>query len=420
MPPPMKTSARPRPAPPARLPRLTILSLAACLSAALLTTASPAHVAAATPMAHTATAASTGASAAGHASGPQAAPVTNGSATVRIMADGKAQPSAPSPARAPAGHAPAADPAQTARCTNPDLNLVVLGSGGPELNDRRASTGYLLREGEQARVLIDFGSGSSLRFEQARAQIADLRGVLISHLHVDHINDLPALVKASFFSNRTHDLPILGPSGNDTIPDTPTYVQRLFGTQGAYAYLSDFLDGEARFALRPQAVDARVDASRRPAATRFDGRLDDFHISAIGVSHGLLPALAWRIEKDGCSVVISGDTSNHGRTLDVLAGNADLFVAHNAVPQDSTDAIALRLHMPPAEIGRIAGQNGVRHLLLAHLMQRTRLVQKATAAAIAPHYRGPVQFARDGDIYQVQDGRKVGNLETQSPVSTGR
>lgn len=315
--------------------------------------------------------------------------------------------------------APSADEAAApGRCTNPDLNLVVLGSAGPELNDQRASTSYLLREGDRARVLIDFGSGSSLRFEQAHAQIADLRGVLISHLHVDHINDLPALVKASFFSNRTQDLPILGPSGNDSIPDTPTYIQRLFGEQGAYSYLSDFVSGDARFALRPRAVDARVDASRQPAARRFDGQLGDFRISAIGVSHGLLPALGWRIEKDGCSVVISGDTSNHGRTLDTLTEKADLFVAHNAVPQDSTDAIALRLHMPPAEIGRIAASTGVRHLLLAHLMQRTLLVQKQTARAIGQSYRGPVQFARDGDVYRLQDGQRIGHLDDKTHPRT--
>lgn len=318
-------------------------------------------------------------------------------------------------AAAPADDADKASGTRAATCSNPELNLVVLGSGGPELTDQRASSAYLLREGDRARLLVDFGSGASLGFEQARAQIADLRGVLISHLHVDHINDLPALVKASFFSNRLQDLPILGPTGNHIVPDTPAFIERLFGEQGAYSYLSDFLTGEARFALRPRAVQARVARDQRPTAPVFSSQLGDYRISAIGVSHGLLPALAWRIEKDGCSVVFSGDTSNQGQTLDALVQDADLFVAHNAVPQAGTDRIALRLHMPPAEIGRIAAAGQVRSLLLSHLMQRTRLAQKQTTRAIRERYQGPLHFARDGDIYRLQDGRHIANLYQKAP-----
>ena len=94
----------------------------------------------------------------------------------------------------------------------------VLGSGVPELTDQRSGRGHLLREGDRARFLIDFGPGTSQTFERVRAQIADLHAVLFTHLHVDHTNDLPALVKASFFSTRSRDLPIYGPSGNDTVP----------------------------------------------------------------------------------------------------------------------------------------------------------------------------------------------------------
>ncbi|MDO5101315.1 MAG: MBL fold metallo-hydrolase [Lautropia sp.] len=350
----------------------------------------------------------------------------------------------------PAGAATPPKPANT--CRNPDLNIVILGSGGPELNDQRASISYLLREGEQARFLIDFGTGASANFEKAKAQIADLHAILFSHFHVDHTNDLPGLIKASFFSNRTRDLPIYGPTGNHTVPDTNSFIHRLFGPEGAYSYLSDFLDGEARYRIVPHSVQASLpDASSRTSSSTRQGQSQDpadkatqtqqratspsstpstktlesplensplifsqqingYTIRAVGVSHGLLPSLAWRIEKDGCSVVFSGDTSNRGRTLDPLVKDANLFIAHNAVPESSTDRIALRLHMPPSEIGRIAADNGAGALLLSHFMQRTRLVQKQSGQAIQPHFSGPLQFARDGDIYRLQDARLTGHL----------
>lgn len=296
----------------------------------------------------------------------------------------------------------------TTHCHNPTLNLIVLGSGGPELNDQRASTGYLLREGERARILIDFGAGSASTFEKVRAQISDLKAVLLSHLHVDHTNDLPALVKASFFSNRTHDLPILGPSGNDVVPDTTTFIQRLFGERGAWSYLSDFLTGDARFQLRPQTINAQLpkgipERTFEPFTTTIDG----YTLRAIGVSHGLMPSLAWRIEKDGCSVVISGDTSNIGHTLDPLVRGADLFIAHNAVPEKTRDPVALRLHMPPSEIGRIAAQGQPHTLVLSHFMQRSRFVQRQTRAYIQQHYNGPILFSLDGDRYDLSTGKRT-------------
>jgi ribonuclease BN (tRNA processing enzyme) len=48
---------------------------------------------------------------------------------------------------------------------------------------------------------VDMGSGSLLRFEQSGARLNDLDVILVSHFHADHSNALPALIKASYFSD---------------------------------------------------------------------------------------------------------------------------------------------------------------------------------------------------------------------------
>ncbi|WP_231990516.1 MBL fold metallo-hydrolase [Neisseria zoodegmatis] len=296
--------------------------------------------------------------------------------------------------------------AHAAQCTNAGLDVVVLGSGGPELSDKRASTGYLVRENGKARFIIDFGAGSSLNFERAGGDIKDLEALLFTHFHVDHSNDLPALVKASYFSERNRDLPVYGPTGNHAIPTTPLFVERQFGEKGVYPYLSDFLTGEAAFALKPIAVNAD---KKQPKL--FETKLGGFTLKAIPVEHGLLPSLGWRIEKNGCSVTMSGDTSNIGKTLDVLAKNTDVFIAHNAVPETARDKIALKLHMTPSEIGRIAQTTGSRSVVLSHFMRRTENVKPATSAAIRKTYQGKLAFAQDCDIYSLKTGMKTGSCK---------
>ncbi|MDO5058570.1 MAG: MBL fold metallo-hydrolase [Neisseria sp.] len=297
-----------------------------------------------------------------------------------------------------------AAPTIAAQCTSPNLDVVILGSGGPELDDGRASTGYLVRENGKARFLIDFGAGSALNFERAGGRIEDLQAILFTHFHVDHSNDLPALVKAAYFSDREDDLPIFGPSGNAVIPSTPQFIERQFGEGGVYPYLSDFLDGSGAFRLRVHAVNADTDN-----AEIFRTTLGGFTLKAVPVAHGLMPSLAWRIEKDGCALTVSGDTSNEPHTLDRLVGGSSLFIAHNAAPEHTHDSVAAHLHMMPSEIGRIAAVGQVKSLLLSHLMHRTEKVKPQTLAAVRTHFDGKTAFAEDCDIYSLASGEKTGS-----------
>ncbi len=127
----------------------------------------------------------------------------------------------------------------------------------------------------------------------------------------------------------------------------------------------------------------------------------DMSISAVRVIHGAFPALAWRVEIGGKRIVFSGDTNGEGDGLTQLASNADLFVAHNAVPEGAT-GVERRLHMPPSVIGEIAGNAHVRQLVLSHRMLRTLGKEKQTETEIRLHYSGPIAFANDLDCFPVK------------------
>jgi ribonuclease BN (tRNA processing enzyme) len=279
-------------------------------------------------------------------------------------------------------------------CGSHGVAAQVLGSGGPELQDKRASSSYLVWEGGQARVLVDAGGGSALRFGESGAQMSQVDVILFTHFHVDHSADFSALIKSSWFEDRKRPLPIYGPSGNDFMPSTTEFVFDFFGEKhGAYRYLSELLepDEEGSYKMQPH----NVVAGSTPVTVFRSG---DLAVSAVHVVHGAVPALAWRVEAGVKAIVFSGDTNGDGEGLVRLATNADLFIAHNAVPEGAV-GIERRLHMPPSVIGQIAADAHVKNLVLSHRMLRTLGKEEQTQTEIRKRYSGLLDFANDLDCF---------------------
>jgi len=280
------------------------------------------------------------------------------------------------------------------RCPDTGVWLQVLGSGGPEIDDGRASSGYLVWKNGKARILVDMGGGSLLRFEQSGAQLNDLDVILLSHLHVDHSADLPYLLKASYFTGRHRDLYIYGPTGNGLMPAMTEFVQNLFGPRGAYRYLSGYLDGQDLYKLVP------VDIAAKGKAYQSVLHTPDYRLSTVPVHHGPVPALAWRVDIAGYIIVFSGDMNNDNNTLMQLAKNADLLVAHHAIPEHA-GRVARNLHMPPSVIGKIAHQASVKGLILSHRMKRTLGREVETKNIIANNFHGMIVFADDLQCFKL-------------------
>jgi len=281
-------------------------------------------------------------------------------------------------------------------CGAQGVALQVLGSGGPELQDKRASSSYLIWENGQARVLVDAGGGSALRFGESGAQMSQLDAILFSHFHVDHSGDFAALIKSSWFEDRKRPLPIYGPAGNDFMPSTTEFVSDFFGEKGVYRYLSELLVAgeQGSYKMQPHTVEGTTS----PALAFRSGDLAAYSAKVV---HGGFPALAWRVEVGGKVIAFSGDTNGAGPGLPKIAANADLFVAHNAVPEGAT-GVERNLHMPPSVIGQIAAEAHVKKLVLSHRMLRTLGKEDQTLAEIRKRYEGPVEFANDLDCYPLK------------------
>jgi ribonuclease BN (tRNA processing enzyme) len=279
-------------------------------------------------------------------------------------------------------------------CVGDPVAVQILGSGGPVINPNRASTSYLLWVGTQAKILVDAGGGAFLRFGQSQAKLSDLSMVAISHLHPDHVSDLPAILWLSH-NIRKEPLPIAGPSGNDAAPDFSTFLSRLFDEKnGAFQVLGSTLSstqGDSGPGVRLQPV--IVDVTKAEPSTVFDQQ--GVTVTALGIPHGNLPTLAYRVHTRGVSVVFSSDqTGTNPRFIDFAKG-ANVLVMHLTIGAGASSP----LHASPAVVGRVAHDAGVGRLIVGHIGQ---FEMEPAIAELKKFYAGPLTIGADLQCTPVQ------------------
>ncbi len=275
-------------------------------------------------------------------------------------------------------------------CGNAPVAVQVLGSSGTEAAEPQAQSGYLVWVDGKARVLVDVGGSVASRFAESGASAADVDAILLSRLHADHTVDLPTLLQASLAQNRDRPLPAYGPAGNKFAPSTVAFIRALFdGTRGAYRYLGELLNPLAKtpYKLQPHEVGEeanRLGVRRPTAAIHYPFTNERLRISAVYVTRDTAPALIWRIETAGKSMVFSGVGEGTGKSAVALARNAD-WLAVSLGPEPTA----------PEEIARFANETAAKQLVL---LPRARLAPEREAEIvelIKKYYAGPVALARE-------------------------
>jgi ribonuclease Z len=180
-----------------------------------------------------------------------------------------------------------------------DFKVTLLGTGSPAPIMKRFGPATLVQVGGQ-NLLFDAGRGTTQRLYQVGQPMGKIDALFLTHLHSDHVVGIPDVWLTGWlrapYAQRDVPLRVIGPEGTRNLME---------GLQKAYAW-----DIETRIA----------DQSLKREAISFDAKefdkegvvydKDGVKVSAIEVNHGdkVKPAFGYRIDYDGRSVVISGDT----------------------------------------------------------------------------------------------------------------
>jgi len=249
------------------------------------------------------------------------------------------------------------------------VRLTVLGRSGGYPRPGEACSGYLV-EAVGRRVLLDLGHGVLSRL-LLRTDAFGLDAVVLSHLHPDHVADLPALRVALRWGRRPPDakarLRVLAPEA------TPAYLAYVAGEEALEEFeFWAIREGGPVEAAGLQLTFARTDHPVETYAVRLEGK--------------------------GRVLVYTADTAL-ARAVAELARGADLLVAEATLSEAYRDRAPAAGHMTGSQAGELARQSAARRLLLTHFFPTTDPEESGRAAQKA--FAGAVECAEEGRTYDV-------------------
>lgn len=282
------------------------------------------------------------------------------------------------------------------------LHAILLGTGIPIPNPDRATASTLIIAGGKT-IMVDTGFNSLLRLTQSGYQDVDL--VLYTHFHSDHTGGLGRLLFNRGAAGALHPLNVIGPKG------TKTVVDRIVAANATDEKYRIIHHGEH---WPPNAMHATVTESDPGIVYEADG----LKITMFEVNHEpVKPAVGYRFDYQGKSIVISGDTKKSDSVI-VAAKNCDLLI-HEAMDARMLNAILPVLknrnprqaamlrdlmshHSSTLEVAEIAKEAKVKKLVLTHLVPSIPPAdgpEKNFVRGMKDVYPGPIIVGRDNMIF---------------------
>ncbi len=244
------------------------------------------------------------------------------------------------------------------------LELLVLGSGTRVLLKDRGMSGYAVITPENF-LLLDCGDGVIRRGLEAGLPMLRVDAILISHLHLDHVADLPPLLWALHGEGRQRaerPLHLFGP------PGFRNFFEGLIGLYGDW--------------IRRIPCEVIV---REVMRERFS--IGPWHIQAYSMEHGIV-ANGYRLEAENKVLAYTGDTGPCEEAI-TLACHADVLITECSFPNGQESAT----HLTAGEVGRIAVQARCKRVLLSHLYPEA--LQADIVSQCREHFSGEIELSHD-------------------------
>lgn len=260
------------------------------------------------------------------------------------------------------------------------MKIVILGSGSIIPTSSRFSSSILLENGD-LRVLMDIGPGTIEKLRRLRVDPNTISVLLLTHFHLDHTLDLPALLKIRLFNEigganpSPPQLKLIGPVG------LRNFLEKIVLDEGVYGYLSQMMSYDSYVSLYEVREGLAYDSGR-------------LKVYALPVEH--FNGLAYRVELGGCSLAYSGDTV-YDENMVKLAENVCVLIHECSFPSE----IMLGKHSSEKDLIRVVRKAKPKILIVTHLYPAWENREKELEELLVKEPVHRVIIARDMDIIEV-------------------
>ena len=298
------------------------------------------------------------------------------------------------------------------------LSALICGSRSPLPSPGRAQTCVAVKAGEDI-FIVDIGDGAAVNLGKYSVPTNKIKAVLFTHLHSDHISDLADLHLATWLPGRPKALPVYGPEGTDIVTAGFEMAYKL-----DYGFRNEH-HGEALAPIKSVGFDTAIVDLNDPVIYDENG----LKITAFKVTHEPIePALGYRFDYKGRSLVITGDSS-YDENIALNSKNADVLIAEAQanhiinimqaaiLEQNPNQPLAKVLediktyHMTPVEAAKLANMANVGHLIFYHLTPapRNRIMENVFVRGV-DEIRTDWTLSRDGTFVVLPVGTQEINL----------
>jgi ribonuclease Z len=301
-----------------------------------------------------------------------------------------------------------------------EIRVTILGSGDPFVKKSQASASVLIEVGNEQRDLFffDLGSGALANFNGLCLPVTSTTKVFLSHLHADHVGDVPTLLWSLAKSGRRDPVEMWGPAGEYTPLGTRAYAQHI---EAAHAWDTESMCGH------PGQTGARILTTEVP----FDRTTTVYErngvtISSFPVIHILNGAVGYRLDYAGRSVVFSGDTRPCHTLVDACDGadllihetfpSAGVFAKKAGVPERLAEAIVNGSHTSPTMAGKVFDRAAARMSAMWHLVVDHDTVGPVFSEMRTQH-DGPVVISQDLTVFNIAKDAVVARQATVDPFA---
>jgi ribonuclease Z len=284
-----------------------------------------------------------------------------------------------------------------------EIRVSVLGSGDPWIRRSQASGSLLIEVGnpEQDFFFFDLGSGSLANFTSLMLPVEATTKVFLSHLHADHVGDIPGLIGSMAKAGRIDPVEIWGGGSDDPALGLAAFVEHMGKAMAWDAASVRGVRPTTGFAMAGHEIpyDRPETVYERNGVT----------ISCFPAIHGLSGAVGYTVAYAGLKVVFSGDTRPCKHVVEAATG-ADLlihecfqspvvFARATGLALETALQITRLAHTIPEQMGKIFDLARPRMGALWHLDLTPGV--DTVFDEINASYTGPVTATQDLTVFNV-------------------